>query len=124
MAALPDGRVITGGDDRRVLVWDLAQAGTPIVQLDCSVTTLAIIPPGPAGSRLLIAHEAMGSQPGRSGYDPPGLPPARTSTRQIDLYALVRLPVLAAYSEHITKTASRVDSISGSSMSRNENEQV
>lgn len=67
VAALPGGRVVTAGDDGRVLVWDAdrpgtapAGASTPVVQLTCSVTTLATASPGPAGSTLVIAHQGSG----------------------------------------------------------------
>ena len=59
-AMLADRRVVTGGADRRVLVWDPVQASTQVVQLNCSVTALATAPFGPAGSKLVIAHEGNG----------------------------------------------------------------
>ena len=60
VAVLADGRVVTGGSDRRVLIWDLARACTPVIQLSCSLTTLATAPAGPDRSNLVIAHEGSG----------------------------------------------------------------
>ena len=50
-AVLTGGQVVTGGDYGRVLVWDRARAGTPVVQLSCSVTALATVQLGPANSK-------------------------------------------------------------------------
>ena len=55
---LPDGRVVTGGWDQRVVVWDPAQAS--VVQLACSVIALAAAPLGLEVSLLVIAHEGTG----------------------------------------------------------------
>jgi hypothetical protein len=60
LAVLADGRVVTGGDDRRVLVWDPDTPGTVVVQLSCSVAALAAAPPGLAMVSLVIAHQATG----------------------------------------------------------------
>ena len=60
VAVLADGRVVTGGTDRRVLIWDPARACTQVIQLSCSLATLATAPPGPARSELVIAHEGSG----------------------------------------------------------------
>jgi WD40 repeat protein len=60
VAVLPDGKVVTGGDDRRVLIWDPARVGTQMIQLSCSLITLVTVPPGPARSDLLIAHQGSG----------------------------------------------------------------
>lgn len=59
VAGLPDGWVVSGGDDRRVQVWDPATR-TEIAQLDCSVTAMATGPLGPGGSSLVVAHEGAG----------------------------------------------------------------
>jgi len=59
VAGLPDGWVVSGGDDRRVQVWDPATR-TEIAQLDCSVTAMATGPLGPGGSFLVVAHEGAG----------------------------------------------------------------
>jgi WD40 repeat protein len=59
VAVLPDGRVVSGGDDRRVLVWDVTTR-TEIAQLGCSVTALATGPLSPGGSSLVIAHHGAG----------------------------------------------------------------
>jgi hypothetical protein len=56
-AVRADGRVVTGGDDHRVLVRDPAGASTQVVQLTCSVTALATPPHVPARSNLVIAHQ-------------------------------------------------------------------
>ena len=48
-AVLPDGRVVTGGDDGRVLVWDPATAGAGPVELgrhDGAVSAAAVLPDG------------------------------------------------------------------------------
>jgi WD40 repeat protein len=60
VAVLSDGRVISGGADQRVLIWNPAEAGAQVVQLACSVITLATAPPGPARSDLVIAHQGNG----------------------------------------------------------------
>jgi hypothetical protein len=52
--------MISGGADRRVLVWALAEAGTPIVQLSCSVTAMSIATLDSNESNLVIAHEGSG----------------------------------------------------------------
>ena len=61
VAVLPDGRVVTGGDDRRVL-WDPDRSRAPgSFMLTCSVTALAAAPRGPASnSNLVIAHQESG----------------------------------------------------------------
>jgi WD40 repeat protein len=49
VAVLPDGRVVTGGDDRRVLVWDPAAPGTAPVELghhDGWVRAVTVLPDG------------------------------------------------------------------------------
>ena len=60
VAVLADGRVVSGGNDLRVLVWNPAGTTNPVVQLSCSVTALATLPPGPARSSLVIAHKGSG----------------------------------------------------------------
>jgi hypothetical protein len=60
VAVLADGRVVTGGTDRRVLTWDPVRASTEVIQLGCSLIALATTPPGPARSDLVIAHEGSG----------------------------------------------------------------
>ena len=49
MAVLPDGRVVTGGDDGRVRVWDPATAGAAPLELgshDGRVRAVAVLPDG------------------------------------------------------------------------------
>jgi hypothetical protein len=60
VAALADGRVVSGGGDLRVLVWNPAGTTNPVVQLSCSVWALATLSPGPAESNLVIAHQGSG----------------------------------------------------------------
>jgi WD40 repeat protein len=60
LAVLPDGRVVTGGADRRVLLRDPARASTQVIQLNCSLTTLATASPSPPRSTLAIAHQGGG----------------------------------------------------------------
>ena len=60
MAVLPDGRVVTGGNDWRLVVWAPARTGTQVVQLNCSVTALAAEPLSRNKSDLVVAHECNG----------------------------------------------------------------
>jgi WD40 repeat protein len=48
VAVLPDGRVVTGGGDRRVLLWDPARPGAPaeLGRHDGAVTAVAVLPDG------------------------------------------------------------------------------
>jgi WD40 repeat protein len=49
VAVLPDGRVVSGGDDRRVLVWDPSRPGSGPVELghhDGWVNAVAVLPDG------------------------------------------------------------------------------
>ena len=49
VAVLPDGRVVTGGDDGRVLVWDPDDPGAGPVELgrhDGGVSAVAVLPDG------------------------------------------------------------------------------
>ena len=49
VAVLPDGRVVTGGDDGRVLVWDPAQPGAGPAELgrhEGAVGAVAVLPDG------------------------------------------------------------------------------
>ena len=58
VAGLPDGRVVSGGDDR-VLIWNAATQ-RQVAQLGCSVMGLAA---GQASSRkafLVVAHRGQG----------------------------------------------------------------
>ena len=58
VAVLPDGRVVTGGDDDRVRLWDV-QSSSPGTLLACSAYALATSP-SPSGARLFIGHAAGG----------------------------------------------------------------
>jgi hypothetical protein len=61
---LPILCALSGNDgvqgDRRVLVWDPARPGMPVIQLSCPVTTLATAPPGRPTPNLVIAHRGGG----------------------------------------------------------------
>jgi WD40 repeat protein len=59
VAALPDGRVVSGGDDRRVLLRDVTTQ-SEIAGLSCSSRALAAVPPGRDGTTLVIAHAGAG----------------------------------------------------------------
>jgi len=59
VAVLPGGRVVSGGGDQRVLVWDV-KTRTEIAQVGCSVTSLAAGVLGPGESSLVVAHEGVG----------------------------------------------------------------
>jgi WD40 repeat protein len=59
LAALTDGRLVSGGDDGRVLLWDLA-TGSEIAQLGCSSTALAAAARAHDGISLVIAHAGEG----------------------------------------------------------------
>jgi hypothetical protein len=58
VAVLPDGRVVSGGNDS-VLMWDVTTR-TEIAHLGCSVTALATGPLGPGESSLVVAHHGAG----------------------------------------------------------------
>jgi hypothetical protein len=71
LAMLPDGRVISGGDDGRVLVWDPSQPGSGPVELgrqDHSPSEVAVLPDGRVvsggGDRVLVWDSS------RPGSDP------------------------------------------------------
>jgi len=57
VAVLPDGRVVTGGDDR-VRLWDV-QSNSPGTLLACSAYALATSL-SPTGARLFIGHAVGG----------------------------------------------------------------
>ena len=59
VAALPDGRVVSGGGDRRAVVWDVTTR-KEIAQISCPVYELAIGPLRTSESTLVIAYEKFG----------------------------------------------------------------
>ena len=65
VAALSNGRVVSGGWDGRVLLWDVKQ--TEIAQLGCSSMALAAEPPGRDGTGpdWLLLTSAAGCRCGR-----------------------------------------------------------
>ena len=58
VAVLPDGRVVTGGDDDRVRLWNV-QSSSPGTLLACSASALATSL-SPSGARLFIGHAVGG----------------------------------------------------------------
>jgi WD40 repeat protein len=58
VAVLPDGRVVTGGDDDRPRLWDV-RSSSPGSLLACSAYALATAP-SPSGARLFIGHARGG----------------------------------------------------------------
>jgi hypothetical protein len=71
VAVLADGRVVSAGEDRRVLVWDPARPGTDPVELgdDDSLRAVAVLPDG----RVVSAGEdrrLLVWDPSRPGSDP------------------------------------------------------
>jgi hypothetical protein len=59
VAVLADGRVVSGGDDRRVLIWNTTTKGQA-AQLDCSVIKLEAVQVGRAETSILVVHEGQG----------------------------------------------------------------
>jgi WD40 repeat protein len=59
VAVLPDGWVVSGGSDRRVLVWDPTTQGQ-LAQLGCSVTNLLVVQPSRGEASLVVVHEGQG----------------------------------------------------------------
>jgi hypothetical protein len=59
VAVLPDGRVVSGGLDRRVLIWN-AITQRQIGQLDCSVIGLAAGQVSRDDASLVVVHEDQG----------------------------------------------------------------
>jgi WD40 repeat protein len=59
VAVLPDGRVVSGGADERVLIWDVTTQ-SEIAQVQCSVQTLAAGLLDADRSALVIAHRGGG----------------------------------------------------------------
>lgn len=60
VAALADERVVSGGADQRVLVWDPASPASGPLELGCSVTALATGWLRPGVSFLVVAHAGAG----------------------------------------------------------------
>ncbi len=59
VAVLPGGRVVSGGADRRVLVWD-PMTQTELAQLNCSVNALSSGALSPGEVFLVVAHQDAG----------------------------------------------------------------
>jgi hypothetical protein len=59
LAVLPDGRVVSGGNDRRVLIWN-ATTRRQVAQLGCSVIELATAQAGRGEAFLVVAHAGQG----------------------------------------------------------------
>ena len=90
VAVLPDGRVMSGGGDGRLLVWDLAHPGIDPAELGHGggVKTLAVLPDGRVAS-------SGGGMDGRLlVWDParPGADPAEFGRHDIGVTALAVLP--------------------------------
>jgi WD40 repeat protein len=59
VAVLPDGRVVSGGKDRRVLIWN-ATTQRQVAQLGCSVIGLATVQASSSEAFLVVAREGQG----------------------------------------------------------------
>ena len=59
MAVLPDGRVVSGGSDGRVLVWDATTRGQ-VAELGCSAIGLAVVQASGGEVSLIVAHAGQG----------------------------------------------------------------
>jgi hypothetical protein len=59
VAVLPDGRVVSGGDDDRVVIWNTATR-RQVAQLGCSVMELAAGQASSSEAFLVIAHRGQG----------------------------------------------------------------
>ena len=89
VAVLPDGRVVTGGNNPRVMVWDPSHPGAAPVQLgthDYAVRAAAVLPDG----RVVTGgddHRVMVWDPGH-----PGAAPVQLGTRDDPVWAVAVLP--------------------------------
>ena len=59
VAVLPNGRVVSGGSDNRVLIWDVATQ-RQVAQVDCSVNGLAAVQASHGGGSLVVVHKGHG----------------------------------------------------------------
>jgi WD40 repeat protein len=59
VAVLADGRVVSGGNDRRVRIWN-ATTEEEVAQLGCSVIGLAVIQAKLGEAFLAVVHEGQG----------------------------------------------------------------
>jgi WD40 repeat protein len=75
------GRVVSGGEDGRVLVWEPAGRSGNVIQLRCSVTTLATRTSGSAGAHLIIAHQGGGFTMWQFASDPDAAGSSRGARR-------------------------------------------
>jgi hypothetical protein len=89
VAVLPDGRVVSGGDDGRVLVWEPSQPGTGPVELgrhESQVEAVAVLPDG---------RVVSGGNDGRVlVWDPsqPGTDPVELGRHKVSVEAAAVLP--------------------------------
>jgi hypothetical protein len=56
---LPDGRVVTGGRDRQVRVWNAITQGM-VAQLGCSVIGLAAVQANRGEASFVVVHASQG----------------------------------------------------------------
>jgi WD40 repeat protein len=101
VAVLPDGRVVTGGHDCRVLVWDPAEPGVGPVEFgrrQCVGRAVAVLPDGRVVTGGYDDDRVLMRDPGAAGrvlvWDPaaPGTGPVELGRHERGVYAVAVLP--------------------------------